>query len=151
MRYLRRRQIATVVLYGLAVYTYCCLMLRHSRMYCVSGTLLQEERLIRTCCGLRHVLMQKVVTLNTCCDVACLAFQLPHITTGSFQSHRLFIYVATAAVAVLLSLPSSDHTGKDPSEDRNGNCRRAGGIPTRKGDKRSNHESQNTDAQEVYK
>ena len=22
--------------------------------------------------------------------------------------------------------PSSDHTGKDPSEDRNGNCRRTG-------------------------
>ena len=29
--------------------------------------------------------MQKVVTLNTCCDVACLTFQLPHITTVSFQ------------------------------------------------------------------
>ena len=28
----------------------------------------------------KHVLMQKVVTLNTCCDVACLM-----ITTGSFQ------------------------------------------------------------------
>jgi len=32
------------------------------------------------------VLMQKVVTLNTCCEVACLIIQLPHITTGSFQS-----------------------------------------------------------------
>ena len=37
--------------------------------------------------------------------------------------------------------PSSDHTGKDPSEDRNGNCRWTGRIPTRQGDKRSNHES----------
>ena len=36
----------------------------------------------------KHVSMQKVVTLNTCCDVACLTFQLPHITTGSFQSHQ---------------------------------------------------------------
>jgi len=36
----------------------------------------------------KHVLMQKVITLNTCCDVACLTFQLPHITTGSFQSLR---------------------------------------------------------------
>jgi len=36
----------------------------------------------------KHVSMQKVVTLNTCCDVACLTFQLLHITTGSFQSHR---------------------------------------------------------------
>ena len=23
-----------------------------------------------------------------CCDTACLTFELPHITTGSFQSHR---------------------------------------------------------------
>jgi len=29
-----------------------------------------------------------MVTLNTWCDIACLTFQLPHITTGSFQSHR---------------------------------------------------------------
>ena len=36
----------------------------------------------------KHVLTQKVVTLNTCCDIACLTFQLPHITTGSFHSHR---------------------------------------------------------------
>ena len=35
----------------------------------------------------KHVLMQKVVTLNTCCDIACLTFQLPHVTTGVF-SHR---------------------------------------------------------------
>ena len=36
----------------------------------------------------KHISMQKVVTLNTCCDVACLTFQLPHITTSSFQSHQ---------------------------------------------------------------
>ena len=42
---------------------------------------------------------------------------------------------------------SSDHTGKYPSEDRNRNCRRTGGIPTKNGGKRPNHESQNTDAQ----
>jgi len=35
----------------------------------------------------KHV-TQKVVTLNTRCDTACLTFQLPHITTGSFQSHQ---------------------------------------------------------------
>ena len=28
--------------------------------------------------------MQKVVTLNTCCGIACLTFQLPQITTNSF-------------------------------------------------------------------
>ena len=37
---------------------------------------------------LKHVLIHKVVTLNTCCDIACLTFQLPHNTTSSFQSHR---------------------------------------------------------------
>ena len=42
---------------------------------------------------------------------------------------------------------SSDHTAKNPSEDRNRNCKRTRGIPTRKGNKRPNHESQNTDAQ----
>jgi len=34
------------------------------------------------------VSVQKVVTLNTCCDVVCLTFQLPHITTSSFDSHQ---------------------------------------------------------------
>jgi len=36
----------------------------------------------------KHVSMQKVFTLNTGSDIACLTFQLPHITTGSFQSQR---------------------------------------------------------------
>jgi len=36
----------------------------------------------------KHVSVQKVVTLNTCSDVACMTFQFPHITTGSFQSQQ---------------------------------------------------------------
>ena len=36
----------------------------------------------------KHVSMQKVVTLNICCNVACLTFHLPHVTIGSFQSHH---------------------------------------------------------------
>jgi len=36
----------------------------------------------------KHVSLQKVVTLNTCCDIACLTFQLQHSTTGSFQSYQ---------------------------------------------------------------
>ena len=36
----------------------------------------------------KHVSMQKVVTLNICCNIACLTFHLPHITTSSFQSHQ---------------------------------------------------------------
>jgi len=36
----------------------------------------------------KHVSVQKVVTLNTCCNVACMTFHLPPITTGSFQSQQ---------------------------------------------------------------
>jgi len=36
----------------------------------------------------KHVLTQKMVTLKTCCNIACLTFRLPLITTNSFQSHR---------------------------------------------------------------
>ena len=36
----------------------------------------------------KHVSVQKVVTLNICCNVACLTFHLPHITTRSFQGHQ---------------------------------------------------------------
>jgi len=36
----------------------------------------------------KHVSVQKMVNLNTCCDVACLTFQFSHITTGSLQSHQ---------------------------------------------------------------
>jgi len=36
----------------------------------------------------KHVLVQKMVTLNTCYDVACLTFQLRHTQTFSFQSHQ---------------------------------------------------------------
>jgi len=36
----------------------------------------------------KHVSVQKVVSLNTCCDVACLTFQFSHITTGLFRSHQ---------------------------------------------------------------
>ena len=36
----------------------------------------------------KYVSVQKVVTLNTCCDVACLTFQLLHVKTVSFQIHK---------------------------------------------------------------
>ena len=36
----------------------------------------------------KHVSAQKVVTLNICCNVACLTFHLQHTTTSSFQSHQ---------------------------------------------------------------
>ena len=75
------------------------------------GTAWPTMRLISVEKDWKHVLTQKVVTLNTCCDTACLTFQLPHIsaletfviialhkstftipyhtiTNGSFQSHR---------------------------------------------------------------
>ena len=33
------------------------------------------------------IFVHKVVTLNICCNVACLAFHLPYIKT-SFQTHQ---------------------------------------------------------------
>ena len=36
----------------------------------------------------KHVSVQKVVTLNICCNVACLTFHLPHVTTSFFQTHQ---------------------------------------------------------------
>ena len=36
----------------------------------------------------KHVSVQKVVTLNISCNVACLTFHLSHITTGSSESHQ---------------------------------------------------------------
>jgi len=38
--------------------------------------------------NLNHVSIQKVVTVNTCCDVACLAFQLPRITEPTMSIHN---------------------------------------------------------------
>ena len=109
--YLRRKQIATVVL-QLLLFACCCLMPPvMPPVICVGGTL-QEQRVCWCgrveACGrslLRHglifstawctmrlisvekdwknVLTQKVVTMNICCecDTACLTFQVPHITT----------------------------------------------------------------------
>jgi len=61
-------------------------MLQHglnfSTAWCTVWLISVEKRL-ETCS-----LTQKVVTLNTCCDIACLTFQLPYIKTSSFQSHR---------------------------------------------------------------
>ena len=64
---------------------------------CSSGLLGQGLNLSTAWCTMRlsnvekdwnHELKQKVVTLNICCNTACQTFQLPHITTGSFHSHR---------------------------------------------------------------
>ena len=38
--------------------------------------------------GQKHVSVQKVVTLNICCNAACLTFHLPHSTNSSFQNHQ---------------------------------------------------------------
>jgi len=64
--------------------------------------------------------------------------------TALDRMHRICVAIWETGVSRAKEVPSSDHTGKDPSEHRNGNCRR---IPTTKGDKRSNYESQNTGAQ----
>jgi len=117
LRYVRRKQIATVVL-QLQLFTYCCLVLPIicSALELRLGNATGGARvLIWTCRGLRaaaccdmswisalcectmrlnnvekdwkHVLTQKFVSLNTYCDITCRTFQLPHITISSFQSH----------------------------------------------------------------
>jgi len=48
----------------------------------------QSDHLLHGYMFQKHVSVQKVVALNTCCDVACMTFQLPHITNGCFQSHQ---------------------------------------------------------------
>jgi len=118
LRYLRRKQIATVVL-QLWLCTYCCLVLP---IICIALVLRLGHTtggarvLIWTCWGLwqrlvatwaefQHRVMYYATDqcrkkLEACFngegghsehvlyDIACLTFQLPHITTGSFQSHR---------------------------------------------------------------
>jgi len=60
-------------------------LLRHGLNF---NTVWCTVRLISVEKDWKHVLTQEVVTLNTCRDIACLTFQLPHIITGTFQSHR---------------------------------------------------------------
>jgi len=60
-------------------------LLRHRLNF---STVWCTMRLISVDKDWKHVLLQKVVTLNTCCDIACLTFQLPHVTTGYCPSHR---------------------------------------------------------------
>ena len=95
----------------LQLFTFCCLMLP---IICIAlvlhlGRATGAHVLIWTCCGIGWISAQRCVyyatdqcrkrleaCINaegghsiqyTCCDIACLTFQLPHITTGSFQSH----------------------------------------------------------------
>jgi len=67
-------------------------MLRHAVVACCDMGWISAQhgtmRLISVEKDWKNVSMQKVVTLNACCDIACLTFQLPHITTGSFQNQR---------------------------------------------------------------
>ena len=62
-----------------------CVLLRHGLNFSRAWWSMQ---LISGAKDWKHASMQKVVTLNICCDVACLTLHLPHITTGSFQSHQ---------------------------------------------------------------
>jgi len=87
---------------------YSILRLGHTARAHVSGTNARYGRVAEvSCCNMgwilverggrcswsvakntKYVSVQKVVTLNTCCDVACLTFQLPHVKTVSFQIHQ---------------------------------------------------------------
>jgi len=63
----------------------------------------------------KHVSMQKVGTLNTGCDIACLIFQLPHITTSSFQTHQ-HLKDCNKPVAHLYAVDTQIYGASGPSE-----------------------------------
>jgi len=44
--------------------------------------------------------------------------------TALDRMHRICVAIWETGVSRAKEVPSSDHTGKDPSEHRNGNCRR---------------------------
>ena len=71
---------------------------RYRRSACIDMDMLRLAAV--ACCDMGWISAQRcvlcdwsvsekgLVALNTCCDIACLTFQLLHITTASFQSHR---------------------------------------------------------------
>ena len=76
----------TRIEYQFAIQTSCgSVFLRHELNF---SKACQTMQLIGGKKDWKHVSVQKVVTLNICCNVACLTFYLPHITTGSSQSHQ---------------------------------------------------------------
>ena len=78
----------TCIEYQFAIRTSCgttASLLRHGLNFSRAWWMIQ---LISGKKDWKHVSMQKVVTLNICCNVACLTFHLTHITTSSFQSHH---------------------------------------------------------------
>ena len=79
-------QFFTRIEYQFAIWTSCgSVLLRHGLNFNRTWWTMQ---LISGEKDWKHVSVQKVVTLNICCDVACLTFHLSHITTGSFQSYQ---------------------------------------------------------------
>ena len=56
----------------------------------------------------KRVLMQKVVTLNTCCDVACLTFQLPHIKATN-ENPQLALFRAVTFERTQQTFSRSSH------------------------------------------
>jgi len=77
----RKSACIDIYMFRLVAAAYCDIRLNFSTAWCTMRVINVEN-------DWKHVSMQTVVTLNTCCDVACLTFQLPHITTSSFQSHQ---------------------------------------------------------------
>ena len=62
----------------------------------------------------KHVSVQKVVTLNICCNVACLTFHMPHITTGFYRAtacnatHGIAVGILSVRPSIRLSVRPSD-------------------------------------------
>ena len=60
----------------------CWDMLNFSTAQCTMQLISREK-------DWKHIIMQTVVTLNTCCDVACLTVKFPHITTAYYHSQNI--------------------------------------------------------------
>ena len=75
------RVLSTNPRYGRVAEASCCDGLNFSRAWWTMQLISGEK-------DWKHVSVQKMVTLNICCKLACLTFHLPHITTGSFQSQQ---------------------------------------------------------------
>ena len=99
-RYLKRKQTPhinhffhffTRLEYQSAIRTSCGrVLLRHGLNFSTAWWTMQHCWSVAKKTGSVYIAMQKVVTLNICCNVACLTFHLPHSTTDSFQSHQRF-------------------------------------------------------------
>ena len=98
--------------YQCAIQTSCgSVLLRHGLNFSTAWWTMQ---LISGEKDWKHVSVQKVVTLNICCNVACLTFHMPHITTGFYRAtacnatHGIAVGMLSVRPSIRLSVRPSD-------------------------------------------